>query len=559
MKALRRLSRLLHISLVLGRYRLDEIVTATHLFRPARLLSRLAPGRRAQAERPRGERLRRALEELGPVFVKFGQILSTRRDLIPPDIADELALLQDHVPPFPSRDAQAIIEAELGAPVTQVFQSFDSEPLASASIAQVHAAVLHDGRQVVVKVVRPDIAPQLRRDLDLLNSIAQLAERYWEEGHRVRPTAVVKEFETVIFDELDMQREAANASLLRRNFAGSPDVYIPEVFWNYCRERVLVMERVHGIPVKDVAQLKARGFNLERLAKRGVRLFYTQVFRDNLFHADMHPGNILVAEDNPDDPSFIALDFGIVCSLTPRDLHYIGENFLAIFNREYRRVAELHVEAGWVPVDTRIDEMEAAVRTVCEANFTRPLNEISFGHLLGKLFQVARRFKLNIQPQLIMLQKTLLNIEGLGRDLYPELDIWAVAKPELEAIMRQQYNFQHTASTLLRQLPGLLEKTPEMPQLLHRYLRLATQGELPTHIDPASLKLWSEEQQRGRHQLAQSILAGALFIAAVLAFPTLPEAGLSALLQQAHWWQHPQLWLSALCAAAGLRFAWKAR
>ncbi|MCG8464822.1 MAG: ubiquinone biosynthesis regulatory protein kinase UbiB [Xanthomonadales bacterium] len=543
MKPLRRLRHLIHIGLVLLRYRLDEIVTAVQLFRSAKLMVNLVPGRQQHSDSPRGMRIRLALEELGPVFVKFGQVLSTRRDLIPPDIADELALLQDQVPPFSGEQAREIIERELGAPVSELFRSFDATPLASASIAQVHAAELPDGREVVVKVVRPDIAQQLQRDLDLINAIASVAERYWEEGHRVRPTAVVKEFETVIFDELDMQREAANASLLRRNFAGSTDVYIPEIHWNYCGERVLVMERVHGIPVKDTARLKAEGFNLERLAKRGVRLFYTMVFRDNLFHADMHPGNILVNPDNPDDPSFIALDFGIVCSLTPTDLHYIGENFLAIFNQEYRRVAELHVEAGWVPADTRIDEMEAAVRTVCEANFTRPLNEISFGHLLGKLFQVARRFKLSIQPQLIMLQKTLLNIEGLGRDLHPQLDIWAVAKPELEAIMRQQYSLPQVAEGLLRRLPDVLEKTPEMPTLVHRYLKQAAHGELRTQIDPNSLQQWSEQQEQRQHSQNRSIISAGALIAAALLFPAQ---------EQLHW-QSVNLWLSIGFTVLALR------
>lgn len=540
MKALRRLHHLIHIALVLLRFRLDETITALKLYRPLQFIIAWVPGRHRHEHCSRGERIRLALETLGPVFVKFGQILSTRRDLLPTDIADELALLQDRVPPFDSQLARDIIERELQAPISDVFQSFDNTPLASASIAQVHAAVLSDGREVVVKVVRPDIEQQLERDLDLIKTLTSMVEHVWDEGERVRPSAVVKEFETVIFDELDMQREAANASLLRRNFAGSPDVYIPEIYWNLCRERILVMERVKGIPVKEVARLKELGYNLERLAKRGVRLFYTQVFRDNLFHADMHPGNILVAEDNPEDPSFIALDFGIVCSLTPKDLHYIGENFLAIFNREYRRVAELHVEAGWVPADTRIDEMEAAVRTVCEANFTRPLNEISFGHLLGKLFQTARRFKLTIQPQLIMLQKTLLNIEGLGRDLYPELDIWAVAKPELEAILRRQYSIKQTATSFMRRLPGWLEKTPEMPDLVHRYLELAAQGKLFTQGEATSQQQHAEQAQR--RKLVQGVRCSGFIIAAAILFPT--SVNIS--------WQSPQLWLSISCAAIAL-------
>ncbi|MGH8035783.1 MAG: 2-polyprenylphenol 6-hydroxylase, partial [Lysobacterales bacterium] len=361
----------------------------------------------------------------GPVYVKFGQIVSTRRDLIPSDIADELAKLQDQVPPFPGEEARAIIEAALQQPVTELFGQFDTAPLASASIAQVHAATLKDGRAVVVKVVRPGIERQLRRDIDLLLAIAGLAEKYWEDGLRVKPTEFVREFETFVFDELDMQREASNASLLRRNFLGSKDLYIPEIYWPYCRESVLVMERVHGVPVSDIKELKARGVNLERLSKRGIRVFYTQVFRDNLFHADMHPGNILVDVTNPQDPTFIAIDFGIVASLTPRDLHYISENFIALFNRDYYRIAQLHIDAGWVPMDTRVDELEAACRAVGEPSFSLPLNEVSFGQVMLKLFQVAYRFKLNIQPQLIMLQKTLLNIEGLGRELYPALDVLA--------------------------------------------------------------------------------------------------------------------------------------
>ena len=397
---------------------------------------------------PRGERLRCALQEMGPIFVKFGQILSTRRDLVPPDIADELALLQDQVPPFPTEQAVSIIENALGGDVDKLFASFEREPLASASIAQVHAATLPDGQDVVVKVVRPDVEAQLRQDVDLLLYIANLAHRYWDGAKRVRPRDIVSEFETFVFDELDMQREAANASMLRRNFENSDDLYIPDVYWPYCRDRVLVLERVSGIPVNDLDALRNAGVDLPKLAKRGIKVFYTQVFRDNLFHADMHPGNILVDASDPANASFIAMDFGIVASLTPKDLYYIAENFIALFNRDYFRVAKLHVDAGWVPPDTRLDEMEAAVRSVGEPNFTRPLNEISFGKLLMKLFQVARRFNLQIQPQLIMLQKTLLNIEGLGRQLYPDLDIWAVAKPELEAIMREKTWIRPDSQTL---------------------------------------------------------------------------------------------------------------
>ena len=509
MHTVRQFVRMLKISAILSRYRLDEFLAATHLYRPMRLLRVLAPwsSDRELASRPRGERLRLALNEMGPIYVKFGQIVSTRRDLIPGDIADELAKLQDQVPPFPGEQARDIIETALEKPVDELFTQFDTQPLASASIAQVHAATLPDGRAVVVKVVRPGIRRQLRRDIDLLLAIAGLAEKYWEGGTRIRPTEFVREFETFVFDELDMYREASNASMLRSNFIGSKDLYIPEIYWPYCREPVLVMERVHGVPVSDIKELKARGVNMERLAKRGIRVFYTQVFRDNLFHADMHPGNILIDVSNPQDPSFIALDFGIVASLTPEDLYYISENFIALFNRDYHRIAQLHIDAGWVPFDTRVDEFEAAVRTVGEPNFSRPLNEVSFGQLMLKLFQVAYRFKLNIQPQLIMLQKTLLNIEGLGRELYPALDVLAVAKPELEAIMREKHGLDQAAKDLRERLPGWLSKAPDMPGLLHDYLQQATTGQLKSRIASEDLVRMRAELEHS-HGKVQGALAG---------------------------------------------------
>jgi ubiquinone biosynthesis protein len=513
----RQFSRLLKISAILSRYRLDEFLEATHLYRPMRLLRVIAPwGRRHVADAPRGERLRLALNEMGPIFVKFGQILSTRRDMIPEDIADELALLQDQVPPFPGEEAKAIVERELEKPVEELFGVFETTPLASASIAQVHAATLPDGNEVVVKVVRPGIRKQLRRDIDLLYAIAGLAEKYWEGGQRVRPQEFVREFETFVFDELDMYREASNASLLRSNFEGSKDLYIPEIYWPYCREPVLVMERVSGVPVNDIQGLRDAGVNLERLAKIGIRVFYTQVFRDNLFHADMHPGNILVDVTDPENASYIALDFGIVASLTPKDLRYISENFMALFNRDYFRVAQLHVDAGWVPHDTRVEELEAAIRTVGEPNFTRPLNEISFGELMLKLFQVAYRFKLNIQPQLIMLQKTLLNIEGLGRELSPTFDAMAVAKPELEAILREKHGLDRTAKDLRERLPGWLNRAPEMPGLLHDYLKQATEGNLITRIDSEDLARLQANQEDSDRRSLRAISGGALLVTGAL-------------------------------------------
>jgi ubiquinone biosynthesis protein len=468
------------------------------------------------AQRPRGERLRMALHEMGPIYVKFGQIISTRRDLVAPDIADELALLQDQVPPFPGEDAQAIVEKALGKPISELFASFELKPLASASIAQVHEATLPDGRQVVVKVVRPGIRAQIRRDINLLMAVARLAEKYWEDAARVKPPEFVREFEMFIFDELDMTREASNASVLRQNFADSDDLYVPEIHWEYTKEQVLVMERIHGVPISDVERLRAAGVNMEKLAKTGIRVFYTQVFRDNLFHADMHPGNIFVDISDPQNPTYIALDFGIVASLTQKDLYFISENFLAMFNRDYYRVALLHQESGWVPHDTRLEELEAAIRAVGEPAFSRPLNEISFGELMLKLIQVAYRFRLNIQPQLIMLQKTLLNIEGLGRELFPDLDVLAVSKPELERILREKHGIDNTARDLRERLPGWLSKAPEMPGLLHDYLKQAVTGTATTRIDPRDLEELRRSDSASNRKLARAISGGALFFSGAL-------------------------------------------
>jgi ubiquinone biosynthesis protein len=510
--AFRQFARMLKISAILSRYRLDEFLEATHLYRPMRLMRVITPwGSRDIADKPRGERLRLALNEMGPIYVKFGQIISTRRDLVATDIADELALLQDQVPPFPGEEARAIVEKALQKPVSELFATFDLKPLASASIAQVHAATLADGSEVVVKVVRPGIRKQIRRDIDLLMAIARLAEKYWEGGARVKPPSFVREFETFVFDELDMTREAANASALRRNFEGSPELYIPEIYWPFCKEQVLVMERVSGVPISDIQGLRDAGVNLERLAKMGIRVFYTQVFRDNLFHADMHPGNILVDVSDPENASYIALDFGIVASLTPEDLYYISENFQALFNRDYFRVAQLHVEAGWVPHDTRSEELEASVRAVGEPAFSRPLNEISFGDVMLKLFQVAYRFKLDIQPQLIMLQKTLLNIEGLGRELYPELDVLAASKPELERILREKHGIDQAAKDLRERLPGWLSKAPDMPGLLHDYLKMATEGNLVTRLDSSDLARMREEKSDSNRRTVSAISGSALF------------------------------------------------
>jgi ubiquinone biosynthesis protein len=469
---LRVIARLLAIQRVLLRHGLDDFVRATHLYRPLRFLFFCSPGiwfaRRRHASR--GVRLRLALEELGPIFVKFGQAVSTRRDLLPADIADELAKLQDRVPPFPGNIARAIVEQAYGRPVSEVFASFDEEPLAAASIAQVHVARLHDGKEVIVKVLRPGMREVIERDLEVLYALARLAQRYSREARRLRPIELVVEYEKTILDELDLMREAANAAQLKRNFAGSPLLYVPEIYWDYCRVNVMVMERIYGVPISDMERLRAAGTDIPKLARNGVEIFFTQVFRHNFFHADMHPGNIFVLVDDPANPRYAAIDFGIVGTLDLRDQHYLAENFLAVFNRDYKRVALLHLESGWVPPGTRVDEMESAVRTVCEPIFDKPLKDISFGVILLRLFEISRRFNMEIQPQLLLLQKTLLNIEGLGRDLYPDLDIWNTASPILRDWMRERTSLRGVLKSLRDQWPELLDAARDLPSALARFV-----------------------------------------------------------------------------------------
>ncbi|HXC21432.1 MAG TPA: ubiquinone biosynthesis regulatory protein kinase UbiB, partial [Steroidobacteraceae bacterium] len=422
----------MQIQRALVRHRLDDFVRATHLYRPLRFLFYFSPWTWFQRSIgvARGERLRLALEELGPIFVKFGQALSTRRDLLPVDVADELAKLQDRVPPFPGEIAVATIEKTFGLPLGEVFGSFESTPLAAASIAQVHAATLKNGgEEVVVKILRPGMREVIDLDLEVLDALAKLADQYWEEARPVRPIEVVAEYRKTVTDELDLLREAGNAAQLKRNFAGSSLLYVPAVHWDYCRPNIMVMERIHGIIVSQIDELRARGTDIAKLAENGVEIFFTQVFRHNFFHADMHPGNIFVQVEDPKNPRYAAVDFGIVGTLQPRDQHYLAENFMAFFDRDYARIAALHIESGWVPRGTRIDELESAVRTVCEPIFNKPLKEISFAQVLLRLFATARRFDMRVQPQLILLQKTLFNIEGLGRQLYPELDLWKTAQP----------------------------------------------------------------------------------------------------------------------------------
>jgi ubiquinone biosynthesis protein len=505
--------RLIYINWVLVRNGLDEIVLATHLFRPIRFLLYLLPWHWFRGEMPpRGERIRRSLEELGPMFVKFGQMLSTRRDLLPDDVAQELAKLQDRVPPFPGVEARVIVEKSLGKPVAELFESFEEQPHASASIAQVHLARLLSGQDVVVKVVRPGIHKTIARDIGLLYVVADLAERYWREGRRLRPREVVAEYEKTILDELDLLREAANASQLRRNFQDSPLLYVPEVYWPFCRRQVMVMERIYGTPISDVAELKRQDVDLKKLAERGVEIFFTQVFSHSFFHADMHPGNIFVSPEG----RYIAVDFGIMGTLSPVDQRYLAENFVAFFKRDYRRVAELHVQSGWVPAGTRVEEFESAIRTVCEPIFERPLKDISFGQLLLRLFQTARRFHMEVQPQLVLLQKTLLNIEGLGRDLYPDLDLWQTAKPFLERWMSEQIGVRAFFQGLRDEAPRWAERLPQVPALLYDVLRRAEQGELKVVVSPAEWEELRNTLQRGQQRIYLAITGAAFLISAAV-------------------------------------------
>jgi ubiquinone biosynthesis protein len=502
------LARLIQIQRVLLKHGLDDFVRATHLYRPLRFLFFLSPGiwfeRRRRAER--GERLRLALQELGPIFVKFGQAVSTRRDLLPADIANELVKLQDRVPPFPGAVARETIERAHGKPVTETFSAFDEMPLAAASIAQVHAANLRDGTEVVVKVLRPGMTEVITRDLEVLYALAGLAERYWSESRRLRPLEIVAEYEKTILDELDLMREAANASQLKRNFLGSNLLYVPEVYWDYCRINVMVMERIHGVPISDMESLRAAGTDIALLAENGVRIFFTQVFRHNFFHADMHPGNIFVLVNDPRQPRYAAVDFGIVGTLDPRDQNYLAENFLAVFDRDYRRVARLHVESGWVPPDTRVDEMESAIRTVCEPIFDRPLQDISFGHILLRLFEISRRFNMQVQPQLILLQKTLLNVEGLGRDLYPQLDIWKTASPILREWMRERVGVRQVLKNFRTQMPELLEAARALPSLLKAAVHRSQGGLFHMQMEsPAVEEIKTELRKAGRRREAVTV------------------------------------------------------
>ncbi|MBF8744262.1 ubiquinone biosynthesis regulatory protein kinase UbiB [Pseudomonas putida] len=526
--------RLFRIQRVVIRYRLDDLLfdlplpwwlMGLRLLMPWRWLPRKA------SELSRGARLRLALQDLGPIFIKFGQLLSTRRDLLPNDIADELMLLQDRVPPFDPKRAVALIEAQLGAPVAQLFSRFDVEPLASASVAQVHAARLKSGEEVVVKVVRPGLKPVIAQDLAWLFLIAKAAERASADARRLHPVEIVGDYEKTIYDELDLLREAANASQLRRNFEGSELMYVPQVYWDLCRPKVLVMERIYGVPVTDMATLADQRTDMKLLAERGVEVFFTQVFRDSFFHADMHPGNIFVSTVKPWSPQYIAIDCGIVGSLTAEDQDYLARNLIAFFKRDYRRVAQLHIDSGWVPAQTKVNEFEAAIRTVCEPIFEKPLKDISFGQVLMRLFQTARRFNMEVQPQLVLLQKTLLNIEGLGRQLYPDLDLWSTAKPFLERWMRERMSPKAVFGNLYSQA----EQLPHLAGMTRDLLERLSQP----HLQDPELP---ERRRQGDRWALRLLGAGLLGGGAVLATGAAEAASLAA----------PVAWPAWLMLAAGL-------
>jgi len=531
--------RLLSIRRVLIRHGIDQLLRGSQVLGPARLLFRHRGATASEAER--GVRIRQALEELGPIFVKFGQSLSTRQDLLPPDIGAELSKLQDQVPPFPAELALAEIERHFGRSAAELFASFEPEALAAASIAQVHAARLHTGEDVVVKLLRPRVRELIEQDLEVLHAVARLAQRWWVEARRLRPIDVVTEYEKTILNELDLLREAANATQLRRNWRESPLIYVPEVYFDYCRPGVLVMERIHGIPIDDMEALRAAGVNIPRLASNGVEIFFTQVFRDNFFHADMHPGNIFVDATNPALPRYAAVDFGIVGSLEERDRRYLAENFLAFFDRDYYRVARLHVDSGWVPAGTRVSELEAAVRTVCEPIFSKPLKEISFGQVLLQLISVARQFNMEVQPQLLLLEKTLVQIEGLGRVLYPELDIWQTGKPVLKAWMLEQTGPRATLRRLRREWPDVryaLEKLPLVARKL-----------VDTTLEDDQVAI---ERRRAAEEQVRRADARARYRA---------TAGGAMLVASAVWLglDTPPNWVGWVLGAAGLLTLWLAR
>jgi len=460
--------RLLTIQRILVGYRLDELLDKVPVLKSFKYFFILLP-RKISKNSSLGERIRRALEELGPIFVKFGQVVSTRRDLLPEEIANELAKLQDQVTPFSKSQALEILNTTYDKSIDQIFKKIDDEPLAAASIAQVHSAKLSDGKDVIIKILRPNIQVQIEKDISALYIIARSLENFWSESEQVKPTEIVKEYEKTIINELNLKREAANAARLKKNFSKSEMLYVPEIYWDYCRTNILVQERIYGTPIRDIDTLKKQKTNIKALAENGVEIFFTQVFRHNFFHADMHPGNIFVQIEDPDSPKYAAVDFGIIGTLTKDDQYYLAENFLAFFEGDYNKIAQLHIDSGWVPSETRVDEFEIAIRTVCEPIFNKPLSDISFANVLISLFNTARQFNMEVQPQLILLQKTLFNIEGLGRQLYPELDLWKTAYPVLKEWMNEQIGFKSVASDFKKNLPLFRQTARDFPKIIKRF------------------------------------------------------------------------------------------
>ncbi|MDG4811994.1 ubiquinone biosynthesis regulatory protein kinase UbiB [Hydrogenovibrio sp. 3SP14C1] len=539
-KSFRQLTRIIKINRVLTHYQIDKLVLSDTKYAWLIVANLLLPWNwRFQSKGNRGERIRLALEELGPIFIKLGQALSTRKDLLPEDISVELRKLQDDCPPFDEQHSISIIEKGLKRPIEEAYASFDPTPMASASIAQVHAATLYDGSEVVVKVVRPNIKPVIEQDVAIMKSLAQLLEAAVKESKRLHPTEVVEEFEKTILDELDMMREASNASQLRRNFENSDLLYVPDIYWSHTNDNVMTMERIYGIRISEVDKLKAANIDLTDLSAKGVTIFFTQVFKHNFFHADMHPGNIFVLPDG----RYAAIDFGIMGTLNPEDQRYLAENFLAFFNRDYLRVSELHIESGWVPADTRVNELESAIRSVCEPIWDRPLKEISFGLFLMRLFQTARRFGMEVQPQLVLLQKTLLNIEGLGRQLDDELDLWDTAKPFLEDWMQERVGLKSLVKNTKANLPFWIEQAPSLPGLLHTSLQKLSHA----NFDQQSEQIARLEQQLAKQQKADRNRAIAVLLFVIAAIPELTHV--PYLMQQ--------VWLQGVIAVLGLYFLFK--
>ena len=499
MISLKNIQRLIAIQRVLVKYGLDEIIKKTHFLRPLRYIFYIFPKKNIKTD-SLGRRLRLAFEELGPIFVKFGQVISTRRDLISPDIADELSKLQDQVKPIPSKKIIDQLTKIYGLPLKKVFLKFDSNPLAAASVAQVHGAVLKDGTEVIVKILRPDIQKFIKQDIEMLYFLANLANKYWPRSKNLKPLEIITEYEKTVMNELNLMREGANTAQLKRNFEGSNLLYVPNIFWDYCRKEVLVQERIYGIPIRDMKALKSAKTNIKILAENGVEIFFTQVFRHNFFHADMHPGNIFVQVEDPKNPKYAAVDFGIMGTLSASDQYYLAENFLAFFDRNYYKIAKLHIDSGWVPPDTRIDELETAVRTVCDPIFNKPLSEISFAQVLLGLFETAQQFDMEIQPQLILLQKTLFNIEGLGRELYPELDLWKTAQPILRSWMDEQVGVNAIVKNIRDNLPQLRETLREMPNILKKLTTRVNDNDFHTRqsLEIQNLKnqLYKQQKQR---------------------------------------------------------------